>query len=123
MHQGFLWHGLRISWFPALQILLTLYWEFRYLSTGSLITSSFDGCVFANCEAHSLFYLQDNEVVVLPGCSISLAGAYVGDVISLGQRNVRTTTYKLQDSAAGAGGGSGKKATGKLCVLVDLQEQ
>jgi hypothetical protein len=63
--------------------------------------------------------MQENEVVVLPTASFRATGAFNGDVIALGQRNIRSTAYKLQDWTGSAP--SGKKAS-KACVMLELTE-
>ena len=53
----------------------------------------------------------------MPSAVFRLTGAYVGDVIALGQKNIRASAYKLQDAAA-----TGAKKVAKTCVMVELTE-
>jgi ankyrin repeat protein len=41
-------------------------------------------------------YQQDNQVIFLPNTKFKVTNWYLGDVISLGQENIRNTAYKLK---------------------------
>ncbi len=49
--------------------------------------------------------------MLLPGVTYELSGLFVGDVVALGQRNVRDTTYRLTPRTAAG------------CVIVELTER
>jgi len=61
-------------------------------------------------------YPVDSEVIFLPDTEFRITNHYVGDVIALGQPNIRTSTFKMKEN------NYDKAQKGDLCVLIELEE-
>jgi len=59
----------------------------------------------------------DCEVMFLPSTKFKITNHYVGNVIALGQTNIRQTSYKMEEKDYI------KAFKGQLCVIVELEEE
>jgi len=62
-------------------------------------------------------YPVDSEVIFLPGTEFIITDHYIGNVIALGQANIRKNTYKVEQKDYD------KALNSEMCIIVELEEQ
>jgi hypothetical protein len=59
--------------------------------------------------------VQEGQVLLVPGATFRVTAAYLGDVIALGQRNIRATAFKLPEAP--------RARAPPPCIIVEMVEE